>query len=232
MGEDATQIDLGDDLLAADKNTQSSDFYDAKILVQEGFLQDAKKILRKLLSTSLRDEVRALLAEISDREQKLDQVINSDELMRRLDAELRLGIFAQTDHHELVQDVFRALAGCSFRTWMDLSIGFVQMEEPQVARALLEHMAKRFHGESMLMLEVSSVLAQLLVAENDPYAVIVLLQTLLGDADIPEVEKVDLHYWMGRACELIGNAGSARQYYERVRKAAQNHRDVHERLQE
>ena len=123
---EGTRIDLGDDLLErttaihSDVSMHAPDFEDsyesAEILLSEGLIEDAKKVLRKLIRTNpnhyfakkkleeiQQAELKALLQpeEVRPSSTKQDRQINAESVLRELDRDLNLGI----SNHESIQEL-------------------------------------------------------------------------------------------------------------------------------
>lgn len=279
QNRDKSKIDLGEDLLqkVAPVSTEflvegtiEDIFQSARILMQEGFVSDAKSELRKILIRNPEFlEAQKLLQQISETELKnalegqpirptftsssLQHTTgDTQELMQRLDQELELGIFADTppsvklsrfslfSDQELLQEYIltleKELAQASPRDWIDLGVGFLEMELSMIAIRLFSGAQKRLEGwedsqSQELNLSATSLLALALLQEGKPYEAYSEIQPLLHDLDIPLDRKVELYYLVGRAFESLRKFQMAQEFYSQVIKIDPKYRDTSDRIQ-
>lgn len=184
--QESTRVDLGDDLLEPTREMPASkaeslretDLADqlqsAKILMSEGLLDEAKRILRKILiADSRRLAARELLREIHEielkqlfgegplrrfRNQSQRQVENVseaaiDEVMRDLDQDLKLGMFNKSSStHSLAPLEDLELSG---QNRIDLGIAFLEMGHYELAVRHLKVAFQYFLEESVNEVHVS-----------------------------------------------------------------------------
>jgi|GEM_PF-631532 tetratricopeptide (TPR) repeat protein len=279
QNRDKSKIDLGEDLLQKvapvsteflAEGTIEDIFQSARILMQEGFVSDAKSELRKILIRNPEFlEAQKLLQQISETELKnalegqpirptftsssLQHTTgDTQELMQRLDQELELGIFADTppsvklsrfslfSDQELLQEYIltleKELAQASPRDWIDLGVGFLEMELSMIAIRLFSGAQKRLEGwedsqSQELNLSATSLLALALLQEGKPYEAYSEIQPLLHDLDIPLDRKVELYYLVGRAFESLRKFQMAQEFYSQVIKIDPKYRDTSDRIQ-
>lgn len=279
QNRDKSKIDLGEDLLQKvapvsteflAEGTIEDIFQSARILMQEGFVSDAKSELRKILIRNPEFlEAQKLLQQISETELKnalegqpirptftsssLQHTTgDTQELMQRLDQELELGIFADTppsvklsrfslfSDQELLQGYIltleKELAQASPRDWIDLGVGFLEMELSMIAIRLFSGAQKRLEGwedsqSQELNLSATSLLALALLQEGKPYEAYSEIQPLLHDLDIPLDRKVELYYLVGRAFESLRKFQMAQEFYSQVIKIDPKYRDTSDRIQ-
>ena len=279
QNKDQSKIDLGEDLLekvVRQSSVGSSEvslqerFESARILMQEGFLADAKRELRRIvIRDSEFSEAQKLLQQISDVElkQALDgqsirpaltltsmQYPNEDtqELMQRLDRELGLGVFLETSPsvkltqfsllsdpqliHQYCTDLEKELSQASPKDWIDLGIGFLEMELSHIAIRLFVGAQKKLEGQEdsesqELNLSATALLALALLQEGKPYEAYSEVQPLLHHLDIPVDRKVELYYLVGRSFESLKKFQLAHEFYSQVIKIDPKYRDTRDRLQ-
>ncbi len=255
-GDEKTPVDLGEDLIEPtttavtfEKTSQKVPltlekiedlFQSAKILVQEGILEDAKRILRqilrfdsnqvnakKLLEELGQQELKAMLGDSStkNREGLSLEELDSEQVMRFLDADLGLGIFSDP---EFTENLDQELATLTPKDRIDIGIAFLEMGLYDLAaRQFL--VAKR---EAHQFLVASSLLAYSLIMAGRAYEATHHLEPILGDSEFPATEKIDLIYLMGRAYEQLRRPDLAFQWYEQVFQVDPHYRDVEKRLQQ
>ncbi len=251
---EGTRVDLGEDLLEPTRVTgvgspllpSVGDFESARILLNEGLTEEAKKILRNLLIVKPKDVgARELLHEIQEAELKQifgesrdrkprggtgsEQEVDAEELIRNLDRDLELGdslgermsLFQEgREMAKFAEKLDQDLAGISSRDRIDIGIAFLEMGLYGIA-------AKQFKAASTV-----SLLAYALILDGKSFEAILNLQPELRDAEAaPESSaKVELVYLMGRAYEALGQSDLASQWYKRTHEIEPFYRDVTERL--
>ena len=297
-----TQVDMGEDLLESTVNTTalesgtpmpgerrapplaSSDhrrstvgdldeaLENAKILAQEGFFDDAKKILRRIL---LRDShhisARKRLEEIQEQEiktllnskespripvrwrrEKDAVVVDPEEVLRRLDQDLGLGLtltasgtagqyagevassllFKKREdllayQEQIVQSVKRKPVAAQ----MDLGIAYMEMELYEIALALFESAVEKSGREA----DRPELGAQVLSAEarlrmGQAFEVIFALDPVITNAEIPREKKVEPYYLLARAQQLLAREEEALRLYRIVVGIVPHYRDADERI--
>ena len=277
--KDQSKIDLGDDLLETidhwgapsdlvDASLEES-FHSAQILMQEGFLADAKRELRQILIKNPDHlEAQKLLQHMNEAELKnalegnwvqprLSPLKSSEDfedvegLMHRLDAELELGIFTETsspvklNQLSLFQDqallqeygtqLEKELSQASPKDWIDLGIGFLEMELSSLAIRLFAGAQRQAEKEDEasskdLRLSATSLLALALLQEGKPYEAYSQIQPLLHDLDLSMEKKVELYYLVGRSFESMRKYEIAQEFYSQVMKIDPKYRDTSNRL--
>jgi tetratricopeptide (TPR) repeat protein len=261
---EGTVVDLGDDLLessapavesapkpeASGVDAVEDQLKSATILLNEGFTEDAKRVLRKILIDDPHHvPARKKLDEIHELELKQifneaparprprrgpqAQYFSSDQVLRKLDEDLGLGLglelsLLREDEalERFAHDLERELADVSPRDRLDIGIGFLEMGLYGVAIPQFRA-AARSEGH---LLAASALLSYALILWGRPFEATETLEPLLSDSEIPEPEKLELCYLMGRANEELGKSGAAAQWYLRVQETDPHYRDVPERL--
>ena len=242
----------------------------AKILTNEGLVDDAKKTLHQVLIADPGNAVaKQLLVEIQELE--LKQIIEGAEtrrpfgrrqetslpevdveaLMRQLDQDLNLGIFSDAIpaahagqlslfySNELLQDfclrLERQLVGATTQDWIDLGIGFLEMELYLVAIHLFAGAWKRLDPEAPetaeVLLSATCLLAFSLILAGRPFEAVARIQPLLRDVEIKRENKAELIYLMGRTYESMKKYDLAQNFYKQVLEIDARYRDVDLRLQ-
>jgi tetratricopeptide (TPR) repeat protein len=240
--------------------------HSAKILADEGLADDAKKILRQILiidsgnqsaleaakriqqeelKALFRDEVRPSSLRKST---KNVPEFDSEEVMKKLDRDLGLGIFSENlpfslseerslfqnkeEIEALIENLEKKLATASMQDWIDLGIGFLEMEFHEVAVRLFSGACRKIESEirSVQSVSATSLLAYTLIQMGRPFDAISKLQPLLRDVEIKLEQKVEIYYLMGRTYESLKKLDLARHFYSQVSKIDSRYRDVERRL--
>ena len=263
-----TRIDLGDDLLAektalipgqqlseevpaSSSPALDATIQNARILLNEGFSEEAKKILRQLLLRDRHDvEAQKLLEDIHGAELKqmfapgeptsrksyvnkgIDESslrVDSDQVLRALDREFDLGITrgsTQTVFKQLEFEV--AGVGATSRDRLDLAISFLEMELYAHATQLLKSVIRAGDYPEVAI----SLLAYVHLMNEEPYEVIEILQPFLNDMDIVEKNKVEFYYLMARANQSLGKKPEALGWYKQTLQVESNYRDCEDRIKQ
>ncbi len=213
-----------------------------KILISDPRYTPARKKLEELQE----DELKKLLAEGEEQKHRYrvkkveeDQPFEGDPRVveEQLDQELGLGLDWSTPDlgetlddvwfgspeslREFVQKLDREVSGNSARDLLDLGIGFLEMDLPKIAAHLFtqsskdaewEHAARALHADALLRAGNALEAAQ-------------HLDLALRNPEIPNEQKIELSYWMGRSQEALGRVKSAIRWYESVLLADSQYRD-------
>ncbi len=234
----------------------------AKILISEGFLDDAKKILRRIVISDPGHLVaRKRLEEIHEAELKQifsqadspgprdDQSrsaparVDGEVLMRELDRELGLGVFADGTAGEsqaLERLVFgdaqameqfaahleRDQESASARDRLDLGVAFFEMELFHLAARQFQSAA----GDPGLNASAVTLLASALIQSGRAFEAGLALEPLLGDPEVPREEKIEPMYLMARANESLRRPEEALKWYRLVHEVAAGYRDCEDRV--
>jgi len=234
----------------------------AKILVNEGFVEDAKKTLRQILILEpAHVGARQFLAKIQ--KQELEQIIEDKEVyrpalrkdpvqlvepddvetvLRQLDQDLQLGIIS--DHtgiqvssqlslfespellDEFCVQLEKTLVGSSAQDWIDLGIGFLEMEFYSIAIRLFTGACQAHARDKDLKLSANTLLAFSLILAGRPFEATTKIQPMLYDSDLKEENKVELFYLMGRIYELMKKFELTLDFYHQVIAIDPYYRDV------
>ena len=269
-----TDVDLGLDLLnestvattvvekvRAEKNQpsadphQSDDLYkSAEILLNEGFDDDAKKLLWKILrNDSNYLPARKKLEEIHETElrQILGQSDDSvpkgfvtsfspheaESVLSALDHDLNLGMpsfFADTSD-QLVDQLRPQWKDLSPKDQIDLGVAFAEMGFYPVAVEIFQDAAQSGLNSSAPDLRginaAWSLMAFALIQNQEPLEAVMVIEPVLADADTLPEEKVEFLYLMGRAYEKMDRADVAIQWFQQVVQLDSSYRDAADRLQ-
>lgn len=259
LGEDLlleeSQVSIQEEPLIKKGDSIEDELASAQILIAEGLTDEAKKILRKILiqdphylaAKQRLDEIHEIeLKQIfreedafpkrRDKTQTKTSHVNSDEIMRKLDRDLQLGIFSERIELELFQnkealEAFTAqlekeFSGTSAQDRVDLGIGFLEM-------GLYDLAARQFRSaiqDPGFALTANSLLAYTLVLANRPFEAVLLIEPILEDSELSREEKIHFLYLMGRAHERLMKPQVATQWYLQVKEIDPAYRDIEERL--
>jgi tetratricopeptide (TPR) repeat protein len=260
--DEKTTVDLGDDLLEktavvqADPRTIEASAENARILLNEGFPDEAKKILRQLLLKNRNDvQSQKLLEEIHNSELKQlfvssesntrksftqgggrfafdESILNvdSDQILRALDEEFDLDFGDRNP--EIFTKLDLELAGSSPRDQLDLAISFLEMELYTHANQLLRALIKQGNHSEVSAGVAVSLLAQGYLMNHQPYEAISVLQPFINDADTSIEDKVDFLYLMARSNEALDKKSEALGWYLHVEESRPGYRDTPERIRQ
>jgi tetratricopeptide (TPR) repeat protein len=269
-----TRVDLGDDLLGtrtiqseAGKSPLSADtpsapesveelLLNAKILISEGLLEDAKKTLRRVMrmdpgNLSARDrldevqkiEIKRLLGEddhhstggfLKVKKKKSEPALDDGESVA-IALERELGIEPTTEERFFGKESERlAFTGnlellCTNATSqdrIDLGIGFLEMEFYDVALYLFQSAVMSDPSDR----RARSLVATAWVAKGNGFEAMIEIENLVADQSAPPEEKVDYGYLAGRAQELLQNFEMAMRWYRAVLQIEPGYRDAEDRL--
>ncbi len=233
----------------------------ARILVGENLVEEAKKVLRRILiADSSHFQARKMLDEVHELELKqifgeespqsryrrtspreAPAVADAERVMRTLDTDLGLGVFEDagtsapaelslfSDKKALEafdRKVGGIMAGSTPPDHIDLGIAFFEM-------GLYDLAATRFRSAARdpdYQASGRSLEAYALIAGGRPFEAVMVLEPLIGDAEVPQDAKLDAFYLMGRAFELLDKPGVALGWYERVRMTNPTYRDLTDRI--
>lgn len=269
---DATSIDLGDDLLqtktihrtpaaTAPLNAPSGEpgieelLVNSKILVGEGFLDDAKTTLRRVLrmdpsNLTARDrleeiqktEIRRLLGqEESPRtsflrsKNKTGETNETAESVRvalekeiGVSSESSLDFFKTPEELQVFLEALEKLcAGATPQDRMDLGIGFLEMELYDVAVQQFRIASRDIEAER----KARGLLATALIAQGKYFDATIEIETLVADQSSTPEEKIDFGYLAGVANDGLGDFEAAVRWYRAVLQIDAEYRDTRERMQ-
>jgi tetratricopeptide (TPR) repeat protein len=277
-----TRVDLGDDLLEtrtipygdrqSDRNTEPNPppsessastapettdelLLNAKILISEGLLEDAKKTLRRVLrmeptSLAARDrleeiqkiEIKKLLGQDENtgggfhraKKKKLEPGLEDGEMVataleRELGPELGTEerfFTNEADRQAFLKNLELLCAGATPQDRIDLGIGFLEMEFYDVAIQMFRAALAAEPGER----RARSLLATTWVARGNGFEAMVEIEALVADQSAPESERIDYGYLAGRAQELLQHFEMAVRWYRAVLQIDPGYRDAEDRM--
>ena len=268
-----TRVDLGDDLLATrtisygDQPTPNREpsapletidelLLNAKILLSEGFVEDAKKTLRKVLRvdpTSLsarerldeiqRIEIKRLLGEgekspeggfVRAKKPKLDFSAEDSELVAEaLEREigpaptLESQFFSTEEELALfLENLGQLCAGSTVQDRIDLGVAFLEMGFFDAAIQIFRGAVNASRGER----KTRALLATAWIAKGKGFDAMVEIDTLVADAAASTEERVEYGYLAGRAQELLWHFETAIRWYRAALQLYPGYRDAEDRL--
>ena len=232
----------------------------ARILMAEKILDEAKKILRQIIRNDSQNlealklleelqclELNALIGEMTENRGNpgvksiLDDV-NSEEVMKKLDLDLKLGIFFETQSsfvfsesglfnnkeslEKFEKNLETELVSLSTKDHIDIGIAFLEMGLYEIA-AKRFRVAKRDPLESLMATGLEAY-AQILSGHS--FEATLNLEPLLRDSEILAVDKIELLYLMGRAYEQLQKPELAKEWYMQAKAVDPLYRDIENRL--
>lgn len=230
--------------LAPEKPSLEDDLASAKILFSEGLLEEAKRILyRMLLHSPHFRKGRELLEQIAKHE--IDHLYDStprssgksvledpDEVIRRLESDL--GIEDPVPIIGTESGFWSHSADLDARTSLDLAIGFFEMGCWRDSEKELRHTVRQVLQETSTLGEVglsaTALLAESLILSGDAFEAKMVLEPVLSDSDLLHEEKTGIYYLMGRSEETLGHPEAAKGWYQKVIEAEASFRDTEFRL--
>ncbi len=231
-----------------------------RILLNESLLDEAKRILRQIiLAQPSHVAARKKLQEVHELELKsifgesrrpkratqrepVPSRAESEDVMRSLDRDLELGVFADGDAgeaaaievslfgsrqamNEFAEKLESDLRSCGARDRMDIGIAFLEM-------GLFELAARQFRAsnrEPRFASASTALLSFALIQSGRPFEATLGLEPFLSDPEAPRHEKLEFMYLMGRAHERLRKPEKARLFFEAVREVDPHYRDVDDR---
>jgi tetratricopeptide (TPR) repeat protein len=148
-----------------------------------------------------------------------------EEIMKKLDRDLGLGVFPDYSPLSLGNDltlfqsedqieafelkVEKALAGATVQDWIDMGIGFLEIDFYQIALALFSGACRKidFENPTDQPIAATSLLALTLIQMGRPFDAISKLQPLLINIEIQPAQKLEVFYLMGRTYEILKKNG-------------------------
>jgi len=265
--ETKTRIDLGEDLLEetrlnvlpeAQKTPELLE--NARILLNEGFLEEAKKVLRKILLREPSNiSAQKKLSDIHDTELRQifgsDQTqvryapgktapaptVSSDEVMKKLDRDFSLGIFdlngEELSPAEAIFDSERDMI--KFADRLDRNhAGSSARDRLDLGVGFLEMgfytLAQRqFQAASQAEeLRVPALILEAYceIASSQAFAASLKLEALARESELILDEKLEIFYLLGRAYEKLEKKHEALAWFQQTSALNPKYRDVHERL--
>lgn len=219
----------------------------ASILKNENFLDDAKKLYRKIIfHYGDNSEARNALEEIQGIELKemmsadsptkliarshLENIENSERIREKLEHDLRIEqkteFLTEKEMTEYQSYVLSLVLKSAPKERIDLGIAFYEMGLFQIAQAIFETVVRY----EEFKIEGTYLLALALIANGQAIQATLRIEPLVRDLMISEQKKTDLLYLMGAAFESLNDLKKAREFYRRVYHLNQKYRDVAEKI--
>jgi tetratricopeptide (TPR) repeat protein len=227
-----------------DKPSLEDDLASAKILFSEGLLEEAKRLLyRMLLHSPHYRKGRDLLEQIakyeiehlydsSPRNHGKTAMEDPDEVVRRLESDL--GIEDSVEFPDCGNEIWSHSVDLDARSSLDLGIAFFEMGCFRDAGRELKHTIRQVLQETSILGEVglsaTALLAESLILSSEAFDAKMVLEPVLSDSELLHEDKTCLYYLMGRAEESLGHPASAKGWYEKVLQAEPAFRDAEFRL--
>jgi tetratricopeptide (TPR) repeat protein len=238
-------------------------FEDAKKILHRILIQDSSNALaRQQLEEIHATELKQIFGDTETRKPYARRIrldvskIDSDAMMRQLDKDLNLGVFSPEpppaigNELSLLEDpalvsafcenLERDLSKASVQDWIDLGIGFLEMDLVQIAARLFAGACRKldleFTEQSLSQeneearLSATFLLSFSLIIVGRPYEAISKIQPLLTEIHLKTEQKTELFYLMGRTYESMRKWGLATEFYEQVIEVDAQYRDVDLRI--
>ncbi len=230
--------------LAPERPSLEEDLASAKILFSEGLLEEAKRLLYRMLMLSphyrkgreLLEQIRKYeiehLYDSSPRAQAKTVLEDPDEVIRRLESDL--GIDESAGVLDAGDRLWIYPPDLDARSSLDLGIAFFEMGCYRDAERELRHTIKQVLKETSDLgefgLSATALLAESLILLGEAFDAKIVLEPVLSDPELLHEDKTCLFYLMGRVEESLGHPASAKGWYERVVQAEATFRDAEFRL--
>ena len=265
---DGTRVDLGDDLLEKTstltplvrEGARAPELIgNARILLNEGMPEEAKKLLRRVLVLDSKNvEARERLDEIHELE--LKQIFGTEThgerrrsgrdasaessastALRSLDRDFNLGFFGpdgtEFSPAEAIFDSDSEMEKLGIKLDEEYR-DFSAMQRIDIGIAYLEMGFYRIallqfeaaSHDDMLYLAGVALQAHTLILMGKAFEATLLLSALVRDSGTLEEKKLEPYYLLGRAHEVLQNPGDAKLWYEKAQSIDPHYRDVEDRL--
>ncbi len=219
----------------------------AKILFQEGLLDEAKRLLHRVLISSpsysrasrlLKDIQKAELDLILNRSQSLSvdrkKLEDPEGILRKLEADLGITIEEQSGAFNPTQENWIHTMELGPRERFDLAVGFFEMGCFRDAdRELMEALRQvRLQNSSLDEAGVSIVAlrAEALIRLENAFEAKMFLAPILNEPEISHELKLPLYYLAGLAEEILGSRAEAKAWFEKVVEIDPLFRDANFRI--
>ncbi len=230
------------------KATPSDEVESAKILFQEGLLEEAKKILHRLLiekinfkpAQLLLDQIRKqeeqkLLADASIK--NLSRTIKHEDpdlIRRRLEQDL--GIVSEDAELPSRSENFIVSESLSVKEHYDLGIAFFEMDCHLDAVRELKRAERKIRLEKTFLdsegVSVVALYVECLVKLGRAYEAESYLKPILSEPELRHEDKIVLFYLMGVIELELEHPEEARGWFQKVLKVAPGFRDAEFRLKQ
>ncbi len=135
-----------------------------------------------------------------------------------------------------VNDLIQRNPDATAQDWIDLGIGFFEMEINPIASKFFLHASRCIDAEApdagLMARSVCCLLALSLIQQGKPFDAFIHLEPMIRSFEIRTEDKVELFYLMGRAYDLMNKPDLAHEFYLQVWNLIPNYRDIETRLKE
>ena len=219
----------------------------AKILFQEGLLDEAKRILHKvLISHPSYGRATRLLQEIRGAE--LDHLLNRSgskgtdrrkpedpaKILRKLEADLGLTLEQDLSAINPAQENWVHSGALLPVERFDLAIAFFEMGCFRDVIRELEEALRQVRLENSILDETGvsmvALLAESLISLQEAFEAKMFLAPILSEPEISHETKLPLYYLAARSEELLGGRKEARAWLEKVLEIDPLYRDANFRI--
>ena len=262
-----TSIDLGEDLLGDERDHEAKstaaprndDLKSSDILLNEGMVEEAKKILFKLLRQDPHDlPARQRLAKIHELE--LQQALgrqpasrqrsrdrpaeetdfNRDDVLRSLDKDFHLGILeeASSEGYGVVElSLFKD--GVSLEAFGDRleremtgsqSSDRMDLGIGFLQMGLFKLAERQFRAATAQDSRARLLLAHTLIEGGKPFDAILVIEAAANDPELSGEDQIHLDYYRGLAQEKQGRLADALTAYQKVTDRDAEYRDTSDRI--
>ncbi len=247
MAENTKEKSNPDFDLQVPKASAKDDVESAKILVQEGLLDEAKRLLHRVLITHPSySRASKLLKEIQKTE--LDQILNRsrgygserkklehpDRVLKKLEADLGISLEGAADGLDPKKENWIHGVSLDFRERFDLAIAFYEMgcyrdADREAAEALRQY---RVENSSLDETGVSIVAlrAETLIRLEEAFEAKLFLMSILNEPEISHELKLPLYYLAARSEEMTGGYAEAKAWLQKVMDIDPLFRDANFRI--
>ena len=233
--------------LQVPKASAGDEVESAKILFQEGLLDEAKRILhRVLISHPSYGKASRLLEQI--RNSELDQLLNrpgsraSDrrkpedpaKIARRLEADLGITLEQESGSIDPARENWVHGGSLLPRERFDLAIAFFEMGCLRDVIRELEEAIRQVRLESSILDETGvsmvALLSESLILLERAFEAKMFLAPVLNEPEISHETKLPLYYIAARSEELLGAKKEAKAWLEKVMEIDPLYRDANFRI--
>jgi tetratricopeptide (TPR) repeat protein len=218
----------------------------AKILFQEGLLDEAKKILHRIIiSHPSYAKASMLLKEIQKTE--LDHILNRshassdrkkledpENILRKLEADLGISIDSRMVALDSTQEHWIHSMELGSRERLDLAIAFFEMGCYRDADRELIEALRIFRVENSSLDEsgvsIVALRAESLIRLEEAFEAKMFLAPILNEPEISHELKLPLYYLAARSEELLGGRAEAKAWLQKVMDIDPLFRDANFRI--
>jgi len=219
----------------------------AKILMQEGLLDEAKRLLhRVLISNPNYSRANQMLKEIQKIE--LDHLLNRssnssggrrkienpDEVIRKLESDLEIELSRKGSDFDPARENWNPIEALSIQGAFDLAVAFFEMGCFRDAVRELDGALRRVRQEQSSLDEVGIAIvvlqAECQIELDEAFEAKVFLAPILNEPELSHEAKLPLYYLAGRAEQALGYRAEAKAWYEKVIGIDPLFRDTHFRI--